>query len=148
MYQQPINELNQLVQLKPHLVVIHHEAEGDHIAFATQLQAAGIKAGLAILQDTPVAAILELLKSFDYVLVFSGDLGHHGGQADLSLLDKVRQIRNNFPALEISWDGGINDQNAKQLVEAGVNVLNVGGFIQKAEDPRESYQKLTKALQA
>jgi len=142
MYQRPMNYLDQLVKLKPHLVVIHYEAEVDHARFATQLREHGIKAGLAILQPTPAEAINDLMKSFDHVLIFSGNLGHHGGQADLGLLEKVGEVRKNYPEIEISWDGGINDQNAKQLAEAGVDVLNVGGFIQKADDPAQAYHLL------
>jgi len=142
MYQRPMNYLDQLVKLKPHLVVIHYEAEVDHARFATQLREHGIKAGLAILQPTPAEAINDLMKSFDHVLIFSGNLGHHGGQADLGLLEMVGEVRKNYPEIEISWDGGINDQNAKQLAEAGVDVLNVGGFIQKADDPAQAYHLL------
>ena len=144
MYQRPMNYLDRLVTLKPNLVVIHYEAEVDHAHFATHLREHGIKAGLAILQDTPAEKIFELLPCFDHVLVFSGDLGHHGGQADLSLLEKVRQIRKNKPSLEISWDGGISDQNARALIEGGIDVLNVGGFIQKADDPAGAYEKIKK----
>jgi ribulose-phosphate 3-epimerase len=144
MYQRPMNYLDRLVKLKPHLVVIHYEAEVNHAHFATHLREHGIKAGLAILQPTAVEMITDLMPNFDHVLVFSGDLGHHGGQADLNLLDKVKEVRRRWPQTEISWDGGINDQNAPQLVEAGVDVLNVGGFIQKAGDPEARYNQLTK----
>jgi ribulose-phosphate 3-epimerase len=146
MYQQPMNFLDQLVKLAPHLVIFHAEAEVDHIQFAIHLREHGIKVGLAILQTTSVESVAELLSSFDHVLVFSGDLGHHGGQADLNLLEKVHQLRQYSPGLEIGWDGGINDRNAKQLVEAGVDVLNVGGFIQKAKDPQEQYKKIERLV--
>jgi ribulose-phosphate 3-epimerase len=142
MYQRPMDHLDQLVKLRPHLVVIHNEAEVHHMDFAAKLHKEGINAGLAILRDTPVEYAYQIMHSFDHVLVFSGNLGHHGGEADLGLLDKVREIREHYPEVEISWDGGINDQNAGQLVEAGVDVLNVGGFIQKSEDPQAAYAKL------
>jgi ribulose-phosphate 3-epimerase len=146
MYKKPMDQLDQLVKFKPHLVIIHYEAEVDHAHFATHLRENGIKAGLAILQATPVTAITDLMPSFDHVLVFSGDLGHHGGQADLSLLDKVQAIRQGFPGIEISWDGGIIDQNAKRLVDAGVDVLNVGGFIQQADNPEQAFRQLEALL--
>jgi ribulose-phosphate 3-epimerase len=142
MYQHPADYLEQLITLKPSLVVIHYEANVDHVDFAAKLEAAGIKAGLALLQKTAVDTATNILPNFDHVMVYSGHLGEHGGEADLSLLEKVRQIRNNFPDIEISWDGGISDQNAKQLVKAGVDVLNVGGFIQSSENPQEAYGKL------
>jgi ribulose-phosphate 3-epimerase len=81
------------------------------------------------------------------VLVFSGNLGHHGGEADLGLLEKVRQIKVHHPEVEIGWDGGINDQNVKQLVEAGVEVLNVGGYIQKADYPERAYATLKRVIE-
>lgn len=146
MYQNPANQLDQLIRLKPSLVVIHAEANVDHAAFAAALKAAGIKAGLALLQDTTVESVSGRLEAFDHALVFSGDLGKHQGKADLGLLDKVRDIRGRFPGIEIGWDGGVNDQNAAQLVEAGVDVLNAGGFIAGAAEPEEAYAKLKSAI--
>ena len=142
MYQRPMEYLEQLIKLHPRLVVIHNEADVHHMHFAAELHKAGIEAGLAILRDTPVEYAYQIMHSFDHVLVFSGHLGHHGGIADLGLLDKVRKIRAHHPDTEIGWDGGINDTNAPQLVENGVSVLNVGGFIQAASDPQAAYAKL------
>ncbi|MGH7237825.1 MAG: hypothetical protein ACREGF_04790, partial [Candidatus Saccharimonadales bacterium] len=78
----------------------------------------------------------------DHVLVFSGHLGNFGGHADLKLLDKVKQIKAAQPRLEIGWDGGVNDRNAAKLAEAGVQVLNAGGYLHGAKNPAEAYQKL------
>lgn len=142
MYQHPMNSLEQLVHLKPNLVIIHSEADTNVAHFATHLREHGIKAGLALLPATSIDSVTDLMPCFDHVLIFSGNLGHHGGHADLSLLQKVRQLKEHFARVEISWDGGINDQNAQQLVEAGVDVLNVGGFIQNAADPAAAYQQL------
>lgn len=146
MYRRPMDYLGQLIRLKPNLVVIHAEADGDHTDIATKLRENGIKAGLALLRDTTVEQVSKIIPSLDHVLIFSGDLGRHGGEADLGLLDKVRAIHSSYPNIEISWDGGISDQNAKQLVEAGVDVLNVGGFIQKADDPAKTYAQLERLL--
>jgi ribulose-phosphate 3-epimerase len=146
MYQRPMTQLDWLVKLGPNLVVIPFEAEIDHQQFADALHAAGIKVGIALLQNTTVDTAAVALSAADHALVFSGDLGKHGGRADLSLLDKVRQLKQRYPDIEISWDGGINDQNAQQLVKAGVEVLNVGGYIQKSADPADSYQHLTGLL--
>jgi pentose-5-phosphate-3-epimerase len=82
------------------------------------------------------------MHSFDQVLIFSGHLGYHGGEADLGLLDKVAKVRAHHPEAEIAWDGGINDQNAAKLVAGGVNVLNVGGYIQNSSTPQEAYATL------
>ncbi len=142
MYQEPMAVLHQLVKLKPHMVVIHNEAHVHHMHFVAELHKHDIKVGLAILQETPIEYAYQIMHSFDHVLIFSGKLGHHGGEADLGLLDKVRKVREHHPEAEIGWDGGINDYNAKKLVNAGVDVLNTGGFIQNSSHPEGAYKKL------
>jgi len=142
MYQRPMDHLEQLIKLRPHLVIVHNEADVHHMHFAAELHKEGIKTGLAILHDTPIEHAFQIMHSFDHILIFSGHLGYHGGEADLGLLEKVHKVREHHPAAEIGWDGGINDQNAYQLIEAGVDVLNVGGFVQKAVDPMSAYAKL------
>lgn len=142
MYQRPMEQLQQLITRQPHLVIIHAEADVHHMHFAAELHNAGIQAGLALLQDTPVAHVLRIAHAFDQILIFSGNLGHHGGHANLRLLEKVKIMREHHPDAEIAWDGGINDQNAGLLIRAGVTVLNVGGFIQNSPDPQKAYATL------
>lgn len=143
MYKRPMDYIQQIIKLHPRMVIIHNEAEVHHMHFAAQLHQHDIEVGLAILHDTPIEYAYQIMHSFDHVLVFSGKLGYHGGEADMSLLNKVSKIRQHHPDAEIGWDGGIDDQNAAQLIEAGVDVLNVGGFIQKSADPTQAFNQLT-----
>jgi ribulose-phosphate 3-epimerase len=143
MYKNPWSQLDVLLAQRPRLVIIHAEAEGDFNEWASQLRAHGIEVGIALQPNVPVDLIAQSLASIDHVLIFSGNIGYQGGShADLTLLDKVAQLRQLKPALEIGWDGGINDQNAKAIAAAGVDVLNVGGYIHAAHNPRAAYAKL------
>lgn len=148
MYQRPNDQLGLLVKLRPHLVIIHSEASVDHMHFAAELHRYGIQAGIAILKETPVEWVERLLPSFDHLLIFSGDLGRFGGEADLGLLDKAKKAKRLNPDIEIGWDGGINADNAAELAENGVDVLNVGGFIQRASNPHGAYATLEALIQA
>lgn len=143
MYQKPDVAFDQLTYINPDMVIIHAEADVDHMQFAAKLHAEGIRAGLALLQQTTAISVERIVNSFDHVLIFSGTLGYHGGTADMQLLEKVRQIRDTHPDVEIGWDGGVTTDNAWRLIEGGVQVLNVGGAIQKASDPRSVYNKMT-----
>lgn len=145
MYRRPAEHLDVILALKPRLVIVHAEAEGDFFAFSKTLHEHGIEAGVALLPETPVKLIANAMESIDHILIFSGKLGHFGGEADVDLLDKVKAIRELKPTVEIGWDGGVNDQNARHLAEGGVDVLNVGGFIQHADDAAHAYATL-KAL--
>jgi ribulose-phosphate 3-epimerase len=132
----------ELIKLKPHLVVVHAESAGNFYEVTRPLKAAGIRVGVALLAESKVSSIAKALPDMDHVLIFSGDLGHFGGHADTELLHKVHEIRQHNPKIEIGWDGGINEHNAKRLVDGGVTVLNTGGFIQRAEDPARAYHEL------
>lgn len=142
MYQRPMDYIDKLIEFKPNLVIIHAEADVGQAEFAEKLHKAGIKAGICLLADTPVSQIKDVINDFDHLLIFGGTLGSFGGKADLSIAKKAAEAKALNPNLEIGWDGGVNDEIAKPLVEAGIEVLNAGGFIQKSDDPAGAYQKL------
>jgi ribulose-phosphate 3-epimerase len=146
MYKRPMDHLETILRMKPNLVIVHAEAEIHHMHFAAELHSEGILAGLCILPETPIGNVEQILSSFDHLLIFGGKLGYFGGQADLNQLSKAWEAKQHHPDIEIGWDGGVNDQNAKQLVDGGIDVLNVGGYIQKAEDPKASYQKIVDVI--
>lgn len=147
MFGRPLPQLSLLIKLRPSLVIIHAEADVDHTQFAVSLRRVGIRAGLALLHDTSADSVKNIVKTFDHLLIFSGHLGYHGGEADLKLLNKVQELRELNPQAEIGWDGGVNDKNAKQLAAGGVDVLNVGSFVQAARRPKTAYAKLETVLQ-
>jgi ribulose-phosphate 3-epimerase len=146
MYKNPQPLLEEILTLSPNLVIVHSEADLNFENFALSLRNKGIKFGLALLADSPVNSILDKAGFIDHVLIFSGNLGHYGGVADLSLLNKIPEIKKLGNQIEIGWDGGINPKNVKTLADAGVDVLNVGGFIAGAESSRVAYRQLTEAM--
>lgn len=148
MYRRPMDHIAQLINLKPHMVIVHAEAEVHHMHFAAEMHKHNILAGLCILQETPVENIKQILHSFDQILVFSGHLGYQGGVIDMNLTHKVSEIKEYYPEIEIAWDGGVNDTNIVQLQECGVTVFNVGGFIQKSDNPEKAYATLEKKLKS
>lgn len=145
MHKRPIEVLDALIALSPQLVILHAEAEGDFITIAKQLHYHGIEAGVALLPRTPVSIIKAAIHVIDHVMVFSGDLGHYGGEVDMSLVDKAKEIRRLSHRIEIGWDGGVTDKNIQQLVEGGVEVVVSGGYILKATDPHVAYATLKQA---
>lgn len=146
MYKHPYAHMETIVSLKPNMVVVHAEAEDDMLAMVLELQAVGIKAGIALLQPTKPQDHTDIISHVDHVLLFGGNLGHQGGTADMSVLQKVVDIRAINPTVELGWDGGISAENAPLLVEGGIEVLNVGGYIQHADDPKVAYESLIKTF--
>lgn len=143
MVARPAEHLQTLVQLKPSMVIFHAEADTEQLpSVLATLKQYDIKAGVALLRPTVPSSVEAVLKQADHIMVFTGDLGKYGGTANLMQLEKVRLIKQINPEAEIGWDGGVNVDNAYTLTQGGVNVLNVGGAIQKATDAGATYQQL------
>ncbi|MBM3209852.1 hypothetical protein FJZ39_00710 [Candidatus Saccharibacteria bacterium] len=144
MVQRPAEHLEWLLKLRPHLVLFHAEAEGDIVSVIKQLQSSGIKAGVVLQRKTVPATVAPLIEASDHVMIFSGELGQFGGTASLMQLEKVRLIHRIKAGVEIGWDGGVSTANIYSLVHGGVQVLAVGGALQKSHDAQVAYNELLK----
>jgi ribulose-phosphate 3-epimerase len=142
MFAQPDAQLPALIALKPSLIIIHAEAQGELLKTIESIHKAGIKVGVALLRSTVPEDISGLLGVADHALIFSGNLGEYGGTANMLQIEKIRLIKEINPVIEIGWDGGANISNAYTLTLGGVDVVNVGAALASAEDPVETYRQL------
>ena len=146
MVARPSEYVNQLIALKPYTIIFHTEVQEDLLPILQKVKAAGIHVGVALLKPTVPATVQAYINAADHVLVFSGNLGHYGGTADLMQLEKVRLIQNIRGDLEIGWDGGAGVDNAFSLAQSGVAVVNAGSSINKAPDPAAAYNQMVAEL--
>ena len=110
-------------------ISIHVEAT-KHLDRALQLiKARGLKAGVAINPATDIAFLDNIYEKLDLILVMTVNPGF-GGQKFLNqMIEKIRKIRNKFPHIDIQVDGGINNETAKLVIEAGANILVAGSYV-------------------
>lgn len=146
MVAQPSQHVQQLVALRPQLIIFHVECEEDLMPIIQYLKQNNVKAGIAIQRPTVPQNVAPLIEAADHVMVFSGELGRYGGTASLMQLEKVRLIKKINASVEIGWDGGVTVENAFTLSQGGVDVLNVGGTIAKSEDPAAIYNQLVSEI--
>lgn len=144
MVKRPREYLQHLVSLKPSTIILHAEADEDLLPLLGYIKDNGVKPGLALLRLTVPSDVEQYIKASEHVMIFSGDLGHYGGEASLMQIEKVRLIRRIKENLEIAWDGGVSVENAFTLVHGGVDVLNSGGAVNNAEDPQAAYNNLVR----
>ena len=143
MVSDPAQYVDLLISMHPSLIIFHAEVKIDLLPVLQKVKAAGIKAGVALMRSTVPADVSGLIDIADHVMIFSGDLGKYGGTASMMQLEKIRMIKNINNGAEIGWDGGVIAENAFSLSQGGVDVLYVGSAIQKAADPKVSYDTLT-----
>jgi ribulose-phosphate 3-epimerase len=144
MYQRPQELSEDLIAIKPNMVIIHAEASVDVPLFATHMREADIQTGLALLPETSVDSVASWLPHVQHVLIFGGHLGYHGGAADLTQLSKVTQLKQLSRYLSFGYDGGANLGNVGIIKDAGIEVINVGSAIHTVADPASAYAQLVK----
>ncbi len=145
MFAQPLQALNFILAQnnRPKLIILQAESDSHNLLESIKLiKDANILLGISLLQDSTPNDYSELIKLADQVLIFSGNLGQHGGSADLSLISKIKILKEIKPELEIAWDGGINSKNISNLSLANVDIFYVGGEIHKSPDPAQKLGEL------
>lgn len=142
MVSQPSDYMDTILKLSPSLCILHAEASENLLPIFEKLKAAGIKTGVALLPSTYPGNVKPYIDVADHVLIFAGQLGMQGGQADMMQTEKIPLVRNMKPELEIGWDGGANVTNIRALAHADLDVINVGSAISGSPNPAETYQEL------
>ena len=146
MVMNPSEHLDTVLKLNPSLCILHAEAGEDLLPTFQALKDAGIKVGVALLSSTFPGNVKQYIDVADHVLIFAGQLGVQGSQADLMQMEKIALVRNMKPEVEIGWDGGANMSNVRALAHADLDVINVGSVIALADNPAEVFQELVNEI--
>ena len=117
------------------IITIHPEATKDLTDSIKKIKSYNKKAGVSLNPETPVEKVLPILNLIDLVLVMSVNPGFGGQKFIKETLEKVKILRKEIDLkklkTQIEIDGGINFDNAKMAIEAGVNILVSGTTIFK-----------------
>ena len=121
-----------------HNVTVHAEAVHDPYSMAVDLKAAGALAGLSLKPDTELDDWIEVLPSYDTLLIMTVEPGF-GGQPFLpDMLDKVRRARRMVQTghlrVIVQVDGGINADTIEQAAEAGADCFVAGSAVYAEPD--------------
>ena len=130
-------------------ITVHAEAT-PHLHYAVQaIRQAGCRAGVAICPGTPALALAAVADHIDLALCMSVNPGW-GGQAFIrSSLAKLGQMRELLPAeVVVEVDGGIDEDTAAEVVEAGATLLVAGSAVFGRSDPAAAYRSLVEAAGA
>ena len=117
------------------IITIHPEATKDLVGSIEKIKFYKKKVGISLNPETPVEKILPVLNLIDLVLIMSVNPGFGGQKFIKEVLEKVKILRKEIDSkklkIDIEIDGGINFENAKIAINAGVNILVSGTTIFK-----------------
>lgn len=139
MIEDPDRYIPSFVQAGADIITVHVEAT-RHLHRTLQLiRSHGVKASVALNPHTPVSMIEHVLTDLDMVLLMTVNPGFGGQKFIPNVLEKISELRRKLDAMdlhhvEIEVDGGINQETARLVREAGANVLVAGNAVYNAPD--------------
>ncbi len=122
--------------------IFHIESDDDPLEVIDEIKKSDMEPGIAINPPTPLEKILPFLNLVDVVLVMGVNPGFQGQKFIPETLDKVRAIKKIRPELIIELDGGVNPEIGPSLVEAGVDILNVGSYLFKDGSVKDNWDRM------
>lgn len=142
----PDRYIKTFAELGANILTVHYEA-CPHLHRTIQaIKAEGMKAGVVLNPHTNVDLLEDVINDLDMVLIMSVNPGFGGQSFIENTYDKVRKLKAliNKKGAEtiIEIDGGVTSKNAKQLAEAGADVLVAGSFVFNSENPTKTIADL------
>lgn len=132
--------------IKPEFISFHVEEEKHINRVIQQIRNHGIRPAVVLNPATPVSILEYIVADVDMVLLMSVNPGFGGQKFIPSVLDKIKELRalasKKNPNLLIEVDGGVNDKNAKELKEAGADILVAGSYVFKSDDYKKAIESL------
>lgn len=142
MVKEPKSYVEQAIGLHANNIIIQFEACTKPIELLERIKKSGLNAGISVDPDTELKKIKPFAEQLDYLQLMSYPAGFAGQKLNSVVFDKLEEARKLFPATEIGLDGGVTDSNAKKILQAGFDVVNVNTLIFNSPDPLNTYSRL------
>jgi ribulose-phosphate 3-epimerase len=143
---QPERYIETFAALGSDILTVHYEASTHLHRTLQSIKSNGMKAGVALNPHTAVDLLEPIINEIDLVCLMSVNPGFGGQSFIESTYEKVKKlseiIKKSSASTQIEIDGGVTNQNAKQLIECGADVLVAGSFVFSSENPKETISGL------
>ncbi|MEI9921631.1 MAG: ribulose-phosphate 3-epimerase [Bacteroidota bacterium] len=128
------------------IISVHAEACIHLHRTIQQIKATGAKAGVALNPHTPVSVLSEIINDIDMVCVMSVNPGFGGQKFIENTYNKIEELAHlaakKNAKIDIEIDGGVNQSNARRLLDAGATALVAGNFVFTSTDPKKTIRDL------
>ncbi len=138
MIEHPERYISEFINAGADIITVHVEASPHLLSTIQAIKEQGVKAGVSLNPPTPLSAVDEFIHHVDLILIMSVNPGFGGQSFIPETLPRIANMRKMLddrrPGVELEVDGGINADNAPDIVEAGANVLVAGNSVFRAEE--------------
>jgi ribulose-phosphate 3-epimerase len=133
----PAVEMEKWVRSGAQRIVLHYESADPEVIFKllSSLKDQGVEASLALNVDTAIDVVEYFIDTIDAVqLMGIAQIGFQGQPFDERTIERVAELRELYPDLVISIDGGMNEKSVPRVFEAGANRIVMGSAIFNSPD--------------
>ncbi|MBI3888678.1 hypothetical protein HY311_02710 [Candidatus Nomurabacteria bacterium] len=141
------------MKLGPKRMIFHLGAQKDIPEFEHFLEGLdmyirdNVEIGLAFKPNDDLAVVSKLSHKVDFLQCMGIDeIGVQGEEFDKKAIENIKFLKKELPGIVISVDGGINFENAEEILDAGADRLIVGSGIWKSGDPIGALQDFQSLL--
>lgn len=123
-------------------IIVHAEVIKDFGALKKFCEQNSVELMIALRPETSVESAAQYLKQVNYCQLLAVSPGPAGQGFNPGTIEKIEQLRQQFPQMLIEIDGGINPETARACKEAGADIVASGAYILTSKDPVAAYQEL------
>ncbi len=102
--------------------------------------------GFVLNPETPLDRISDFINDIDQVLIMTVNPGFYGSRFLPEMVDKISELRNFSPDLDIEVDGGVTPSTISLVDNAGANLFVSGSYIVKADNVKQAISNLKEIL--
>lgn len=138
MVEDPGRYVSDMKEAGADMITVHVEACKHLDRVLQQIHEAGAKAGVVLNPATPLNTVDYVLDKVDMILLMSVNPGFGGQSYIPAMTEKIRKLRKKvtkagYPDMLIEVDGGVNEETAPKVLEAGANILVAGSAVFKGD---------------
>lgn len=147
MVTQPSIYLEPLIESGFKKIILPFETEENLANLIGEIKSKQCLVGLSLNPETSIKEIDSFLEKVDYVLLLSVHPGFSGQEFIPETLKKLEDLVLRLPAgVQIEVDGGVDETNAKQISDSGVDILVIGSRLVNSENPKTQLETVQRSM--
>ena len=151
MIENPENYIEEFVNAGADIITVHPGSTKHLNRTINLIKSFGVKAGLAINPAESLDALKYTIEDLDLVLIMSVNPGFGGQKFIKNSLDKIRELKKLIneknPECKIEIDGGVKLDNAREIIDAGADILVAGSAVFGAENAADEIRKFKEMME-